>query len=233
MPRSQIIKDLANSNCDLSTALKRAKVLINLLGDEQILKWINCEIEGYKEEDEIPEYRKFSGDFRGTYIVGTMGQHVKYSNVSIPLGKMPKEERSALLTASMRQGIPTLEQMLKDPSTKFAKNVPADIYRAIEQFVNNPLFLIVSGDVIYDKMQVMDIIPHVENTLLDMLLLLEKEFGNLDGLDIDVDSKDESQLDNIHNSLCVMVFNDNSVTIGNNSKLRDTTIVANVNIEEN
>ena len=74
---------------------------------------------------------------------------------------------------------------------------------------------------------------HVENTLLDMLLLLEKEFGNLDGLDIDVDSKDESQLDNIHNSLCVMVFNDNSVTIGNNNKLRDTTIVANVNIEEN
>lgn len=228
MTRSQIIKDLANSKCDLSTALKRTKVLIKLLGDEKILKWINCEIEGYKDDDEIPEYRKFLGDFVGTYIVGTMGQHVKYSNVSIPLGKMPEEQRNMLLTASVKQGISTLEQMLKDSSTRFAKNVPADIYRAIEKFVNNPLFSIASGDVIYDKMQIMDIIPHVENTLLDMLLLLEKEFGNLDELDIDVDSKDEEQLESIHNSLCVMVFNDNSVMIGNDNKFRDTTVAANI-----
>lgn len=228
MARSQIIKDLANGNCDLSTALKRTKVLIKLLGDEKILKWINCEIEGYKEDDVIPEYRKFSGDFVGTYIVGTMGHHVKYSNVSIPLGKMPKEQRSAFLTASVKQGIPTLEQMLKDSNARFTKNVPADIYRAIEKFVDNPLFTIASGDVVYDKMQIMDIMPYVENTLLDMLLLLEKEFGNLDDLDIDVDSKGEEQLDNIHNSLCVMVFNDNSVTIGNDNKFRDATVAANI-----
>ena len=228
MARSQIIKDLANSNCDLSTALKRTKVLIKLLGDEQILKWINCEIEGYKEENKIPKYRMFLGEFVGTYIVGTMRQHVKYSNVSIPLGKMPKEQRNMLLTASMKQGISTLEQMLKDPNTRFAKNVPTDIYRSIENFVCNPLFSIAFGEVVYDKMQIMDIIPHVENILLDMLLLLEKEFGNLDEFDIDVDSKDEEQLDNIRNTLYVMVFNDNSVTVGNDNKFRDTIVAANI-----
>lgn len=228
MARSQIIKDLANGSCDLGTALKRTKVLIKLLGDDKILQWINCEIEGYKEADDIPEYRKFVGNFVGTYIIGTMGQHVKYSNVSIPLGKMPQEQRDMLLTASVKQGISTLEQMLKDSNTSFAKNVPADMYRAIEKFIDNPFFSIASGNVIYDKMQIMDIIPHVENTLLDMLLLLEKEFGNLDELDIDVDSKGEEELDSIHNSLCVMIFNDNSVTIGNDNRFKDTTIASSV-----
>ena len=77
-------------------------------------------------------------------------------------------------------------------------------------------------------MQIMNIIPHVENILLDMLLLLEKEFGNLDEFDIDVDSKDEEQLDNIRNTLYVMVFNDNSVTVGNDNKFRDTIVAANI-----
>lgn len=230
MARSQIIKDLAYEKCDLGTVLKRTKVLIKLLGDDKILEWINCEIEGYKREEDIPEYRKLKGDFVGTYVIGTMGQYVKYSNVPIPLGEMPSEQRDIFLTASVQQGISTLQQILNDSAGSFVKKVPADIYRVIEKFIPSPFLSIVSGKVVYDKMQVMGIISHVENTLLDMLLLLEKEFGNLDDLDIDVDTKDDQQLDNIFHSLYVIIFNDNdnSVTIGNNNKLKDSTVAANI-----
>lgn len=228
MARSQIIKDLANGKCDLGTALKRTKVLLKLLGNEEVLQWINCEIEGYKNEDTIPEYRSFMGVFVGTYMIGTMGYHENYRNVSIPMGKMPEKKRELILTAQVNQGISTLEQMLKDPNGRFSKPIPADIYRAIEKYIDDPFFSIISGNVLVDKMQVMNIIPRVENTLLDMLLLLEKEFGNLDELDIDVDSKDEEQLEDIRNSLCVMVFNDNRVTIGNDNRFKDSTIASSI-----
>ena len=66
MAKSQIIKDLANGNTDLQTALKRTKVLLQEFDDEKLLEWINYEIEGYPLIDNLPEYRKISGQLYGT-----------------------------------------------------------------------------------------------------------------------------------------------------------------------
>lgn len=38
----------------------------------------------------------------------------------------------------------------------------------------------------------MDILPQVENILMELLCYIEKQFGNLDDLDIDVDGKSET-----------------------------------------
>ena len=55
-------------------------------------------------------------------------------------------------------------------------------------------------------------------------MLLEKEFGNLDELDIDLSTKDETEIENITNNIMVIFYNDNSVTIGDNNKMKDTNI---------
>lgn len=231
MGRSQIIKDLANSKCDLAISLKRTKVLIKLLGDDRLINWINSEIEGYKEEKDIPRYRKLKGNFIGTYTLGTFGRIISYNNVPIPLGNMPIKDKENFLTSYFKQGIPTLEQILKDSEAMFSKFVSTDICRAIEKLVGNPYFSIVSGNVVVDKMEVMNIISYVENSLLDVLMLLEKKFGNLDELDIDVESKDNEEIENIKNAIYVMIFNDNSVIIGNNNKIKDSTIGSNIEVE--
>lgn len=45
----------------------------------------------------------------------------------------------------------------------------------------------------------------IENRLLDILILLEKEFGILDELDIDVDIKTDIEKENIVNRLVVLM----------------------------
>lgn len=229
MKRSQIIKDLASSQCDLYTSLKRTKVLLQLIADEKILDWVNSELKGYSDEDTLPEYRLLKGDFFGSYTIGTFGRALKYSNVSIPLGKMPIDERNDFLSAGIRQGISTLEQMLKNDKVNFSKPIPADLYRKIEsQYINNPFFYIVSGNVIIDKMDVINIIPKVENKLLDILLLLENEFGNLDELDIDLGSKSKDEIEKIYQNLYVIVYNNKSVNVGDNNKLKDVEIASTI-----
>lgn len=229
MKRSQIIKDLASSQCDLYTSLKRTKVLLQLIADEKILDWVNSELKGYSDEDTLPEYRLLKGDFFGSYTIGTFGRALKYSNVSIPLGKMPVDIRNDFLSAGVRQGIPTLEQMLKNDKVNFSKPIPADFYHVIEsQYMDNPFFNIVSGNVIINKMDVMNIIPEVENKLLDILLLLENEFGNLDELDIDLGSKSEDELEKIYHNLYVIVYNNKSVNVGDNNKLKDVEIASTI-----
>lgn len=104
MAKSKIIKDLANGEVDTMTALKRAKVLISELQDNELLNWINREISGYPIEATLPDYRIVEGNLLGSYLKSSMAAHMKYSNVSLPLGKMPDDLRSKLLTLQFRKG---------------------------------------------------------------------------------------------------------------------------------
>lgn len=83
MAKSKIIKDVANGNISLKTALKRAKVLLYGLENEAILQWINHEISGYPDDVELPSYRKTKGQLKGSYLRGTMSTYVKYTDVSL------------------------------------------------------------------------------------------------------------------------------------------------------
>ncbi len=61
-----------------------------------------------------------------------------------------------------------------------------------------------------------------------MLMILEKEFGSLDELDIDTTSKSDEEIEDINNRILVLVYNDNSVSIGDGNKMKDTTIASEI-----
>ena len=60
--------------------------------------------------------------------------------------------------------------------------------------------------------------------MLDVLLLLEKEFGNLDDLDIDLTSKSNDEIQNIASNIMILLYNDNSIVVGDNNRMKDTSI---------
>ena len=72
MAKSKIIRDLANGEVDTITALKRAKVLVSDLNNDEISEWLDYEISGYPTEAIIPSYRKVHGSLMGSYFKGSM-----------------------------------------------------------------------------------------------------------------------------------------------------------------
>lgn len=111
MAKSQIIKDLANGTVDTQTALKRTKVLLQELENEELLQWINYEIEGYPSDVDVPKYREISGQLYGYYFKGSMAAHMTYNHVPIPLGNLPDEMKHEILTSKITQGIEALKGM--------------------------------------------------------------------------------------------------------------------------
>ena len=227
MAKSKIIKDLANDEVDLYTALKRTKVLLQDLNNEDILKWVNYEIEGYPDDENLPDYRIVPGQLYGSYIKGSMVMHMKYQNVTLPLGNMEKEYKDALSSVRIYQSIETVKEMIKGDNTISAV-IPPDLFGYIATANNDPYMIISSAYIKGSKPQIINIFSKVTSKLLDILSLLEKEFGNLDELDIDVDNKTEEELKGICDKLQVIIYNDNSVTIGNNNKLKDSTIATSI-----
>lgn len=114
MAKSRIIKELANGTIDTQTALKRTKVLLQDLGNDDILQWVNYEVEGYPSGEDVPEYRRLSGQLYGSYFKGSIANHIKYTNVSLPLGNMPEDARTVLLTCHITQGVEALKGMIEE-----------------------------------------------------------------------------------------------------------------------
>lgn len=231
MARSKIIKDIANSSTDVSTALKRAKVLLSELENRDLLDWVNYELSGYPEGIAVPDYRNLKGNIIGSFFKGSMANHMKWTNVSLPLGKMPDDMRDALLTVSFRESVDALKKLAEnadDPSVTLGKVIPADFFPAIANYNNDPYMNITSARVILGSQAIQGIFSTIETRLLDMFILLEKEFGNLDELDIDLSTKTQDQLDEIIRRLVVIVFNDNSVNIGDGNRIKGSNIASQI-----
>ena len=232
MARSKIIKDLANGDVDTLTALKRAKVLLTDFDTQELKDWINNEIAGYPPGATIPDYRITMGTLVGSYFKGSMVSHMTWKNVSIPLGNMPDEQQKSLLTVSFSQGVDSLKQMLENKKGYLGKVIPADVFPYIASCNDDPFMMITSASVVIEHQFLRDILSSIENRLLDVLILLEKEFGNLDELDLDLSKKTADEIDAISNQIIVIVYNDRSVMVGDGNTIKNSTIASVINEEE-
>lgn len=235
MAKSQIIKDLANGVVDTQTALKRTKVLLQELDNDDLLQWINYEIGGYPNDVDVPEYRIISGQLYGTHFKGSLANHIQYNHVPIPLGNLPEDIKTNILTVELRQGIGTLKNMITESQQNgnrgLAKPIPAEYYPVIAQANNDLDMIIVTANVELNMPNILNIFPIIENKLLDILSYLEKQFGNLDDLDIDIKSKTPDELAQITNHIYILIYEDNSVSLGNNNKIKDSTIASTIKNE--
>ena len=64
-----------------------------------------------------------------------------WTNVSIPLGKMPDELQNSLLQISFRQSVEALKKLAESTTLKdgqLGKVIPADLFPSIASFNNDP-----------------------------------------------------------------------------------------------
>lgn len=225
MAKSMIIKDIANGTIDTTTALKRAKILFAALDDAELLNWVNYEISGYPSDANLPDYRIERGALKGTCFKGSIASHIKWNDVSIPLGKMPADVIDEFLSIPFYDGVSALKQLVENSDNgQLARPIPADLFPFIAKYNNDPYMNIVTARVVVSTHCVTNMFSVIENRLLDALLLLEKEFGILDDLDIDTTVKSPEEIQTIARQIYVIVYNDQSVHIGDGNRIKDTDI---------
>lgn len=215
MAKSKIIKELANSTIDLHTSLKRAKVIFQNIGSTQLNQWLKNEIEGYRNLEDIPSYRKVRGYLKGDYIENGLN----FQNVAIPLDNVDEKDIDKLAYNSVGQSIYSLQEAIKARQS-FVRILNAQECAWLSMKTKRRIY---SAEAETGASAVTDIISTVENLLLETFLMLEKEFGVLDDLDIEWDGKTDDEQKVIIEKITV-IFQDNSVSIGNGNKIKNSTI---------
>lgn len=219
MAKSKVIKDFAKNDISVEVALKQLKVLLCDFDKDEIKKWIDCELQGYIGENvTLPEYRIYRGNLKGTFL----NYRFQARNVAIPLkSNMNKEIKEQCSYVKFPQGVAALEDLSKkvqENEGSIATQIPSDILPYIEECSAISMTCLLSAEIEVSSTVVRNIISTVQNKILDILLILEREFGCLDDLDIDFSQKTEEYMIMLQNNIYNIMI-DNHVEIGDGNKI--------------
>ncbi len=139
--------------------MRRALVVAKRLNVGELVEWIDAELNGYKVDQEIPEYRTVRGLLRATDL---------FSGRSIPLEVNSAKLARTLSTMPLRQSVTELEHLAASPSG-VKINYGHEWHQALTEHVGNDLSPYVS----VSSAQLRAVISSTRNRILDWALDLE------------------------------------------------------------
>lgn len=170
----KIQANLINPNVSLSDILRMAKVLASEIDSEELGLWASKELDGYKDSNELPDYRVLSTSVVGSWTNGF--QLVRNRGVLLSLIK-DDQLRNHLTKFYVLQGIRTVEEYSKLPEDR-RFHLAADVTAYVNQQLDNgggdgftELYYSVGP---HNFQQILDT---VRNRLLDFVLKLGKKWN--------------------------------------------------------
>lgn len=213
MAKSKIIKELANKEVSLEVAFNRLLIIASDIGNQELIHWATNELNGYPDKSLIPTYRQ-SGIGQILYSGINGGYRVK--NQPLPYGAIDDDLIKLLRENSFLHDISTLEKFAnEDNDNEIGRNL-TDLAGVVYK---NTGIQCVNIYMKFTKETFIKILSILRTKILKVFIELDKEFGCLDDLDIDTTGK---KLKELNNKLNIIIFEDNSVTIGDGNKLKNT-----------
>lgn len=212
--RSQIIIDIIKNNIDVAQALETLDLLLQDINNDEIKNWVDKEINGYSQDDTIPDYRIVNAHVTGT--VRTYTAIISKYNIPIPV-KYSKDLEKITVTSGISE-IMQLSVAEKESETHcLTMALPLQLINSIAQ---------INGEVThaYRELSVYaysNIIGKLKSKILSICKELEKQYGNLDDYYIDFknDDKEKETAKNIIN----IIF-DKSIKIGDGNDISKSIV---------
>lgn len=212
-----IVNDLAQAEGALSKPLFETKVLAARMKNEELLKWVNQEIEGYMEDAMLPNFRIISGMLKGSYINGRM----KATNTALPVPNGADDLTNFLTTLPLRQSVSALEYLVRSSEKHgcISYSLSGNLTQALQNIYSgqNPYLSLYSVHVEASISAVHDVLSMIRSKVLNLMLELEAKYGSTASID---DLKTSGSM--INNYIQNNIYNsgtNNVINTGNDSKI--------------
>ncbi|OKS86122.1 AbiTii domain-containing protein [Mucilaginibacter polytrichastri] len=173
-----IINELTDVNLSLTSPLLKTKVLASRIGNKELTAWVNLELNGYQNKEDLPDYRKATGNLIGDYLNGTM----RVSNHVLPIPTFETSFDDELRSFELFDGIDPLEKMSATATESLVKqynqgqvNIIQNLLMTYANVAGN--FQLFSVGIAVPAGILKTTLNAVRNKLLDFMIALETEFG--------------------------------------------------------
>lgn len=226
MAKSKIIKDLISKKIELTQALERVLVIAMEINDADTIRWVKSEKNGYGKDDDVPDYRILSLSPIGTYQLLGNGGILMCKNHPLPTIGIPDDMREYISRHTFKKGISqVLEQYIvcQKDGTNMVMSIPPEMYACFEEGTN---IIVTNAHLAISPFDLERIIDAVRTRTIELLVLLEKNFGVLDDLDIDLDDYESNEIKRLQEACSLVIKGDNNgdTYIITNSKVKKSNI---------
>jgi hypothetical protein len=204
MAKSKIIKDLVSDKISLTQALDRLIIISMELEDAELSKWAKREKSGYETAEDVPSYRITKLHPMGSYQMVGYGNVFSYANKPLPTLGISDSMRDSISNHHLMESIPNIEDRIKeiDKGNKVGIPVPPELYHMFEEGTT----LTVTGAMLMiDKSSYVSVIEGTKTRLIEILILLEKNFGTLDDFDVDIRDYDTDEIQKLKEEVAKIV----------------------------
>jgi hypothetical protein len=168
----EIQKDAVDPNVDISTLLRKCKILAARLKHKEFSKWVENELNGYSMSDELPEYRKFDVQSFG-HFSGPFGSGLK--NAPIPAFCLPEDLQHIANKAYLYNGISTYSSLVKsEKNSTLTANWPAEVVALYGQKIYQRMNCLGAWSTLGSN-QIQGLVDTVRNRVLSFVLEIEAQ----------------------------------------------------------
>lgn len=169
---SDIQETVIDNNVNISVILRKCKVLAVRLGNEPFEKWVDQELNGYKNKNLLPDYRIVEVYSKG-HFSGPFGSGIK--NADIPLSCIPKKYRENLRKCYFIEPIGYYINSLKNSKgNNFEEQWSPDLVAYIGESIYQNMNCMSAWKLIPNS-SIFSLIEAIKNRILNFVLEIEKE----------------------------------------------------------
>ncbi|MCD6017543.1 MAG: hypothetical protein K0S53_664 [Bacteroidetes bacterium] len=215
---SDIINELVDTSKPVSSVLLKTKLLASRLRINELSNWATDELSGYSDESNVPNYRRFTSNIVGSYVLGSM----HYKNAPIPIPFEDEKLRKNMTSFNMKDSITTLETMSQNATSgSISVRFPDNAIRLWEDTLRqmgNPHFQIIEVHKSLPMSSIIEIVSVVRAKLLDFMLKIDEQFGGITELEL---KEKKNQIATIMSQTIINNTGDgNIVNTGSDAKIK-------------
>lgn len=218
MKRSKIIIELIKDEISVVQAMDILNILLEDIDDKKIKSWLNNEINGYKNEKDIPKYRNVEASIIGTYLGSNIRTVLTCTNQPIPI---KPEFIKEFTNVKVDSGLNEILQLSIAEKESENHSLIMPVHTALAQQATMLNAQIISANRTLSLYAYTNILNRLKSIVLKILIELEKEYGNLDDYYIDFSNK---KVEKVVIKNIINIINDNSIYIGSNNTIEESNI---------
>lgn len=201
----EIVEILSSNNGVLSEALIKTKILLHKIGHKELVIWVNKELNGYSESDELPDYRIIPAQVRVSAANGAY----KVDSHPIPMSNIDKKFRDVWEEARITYSLAIIEKLVSSSTESMLQSqIPMEANGMISKGLSNS-FIVQRAWSEIPVASISNILMQVRSRLLDFVLELSSKFPNMES---DKEVKEAAGKLDVSNLFNNTIFGDN-VTI--------------------
>ena len=193
------IQDLASSSSkdiELSTLLRKCKILATRLNHPGFKSWVENELNGYNDVSSLPSYRVLKVISKGDF---SMWGNSILTNIPIHTHVMKEKHEKYVKKAHIMQGIGSLENLLSKEGSIFQAPWDSKLLAIYANDFYNNMICIKAWQVISSS-DIAGIIDTVKTKILDFALEIEAENPNAGDIEMNSNPIDQNKITQIFNT---------------------------------